>query len=149
MRRTLASRTFSSASTLSFIPNRVASISQPMLYNTYVSTKTITTSIFSPLFINNREFSSSSPSLGQKKERPILMVPGPIEFSEAVLNVMSEPTMSHVAPEFIEIFGSTLARVRQVFLASKDSQPFVLAGSGVSVSIFIFIYFYYFIFNIL
>jgi len=80
----------------------------------------------------SHRFNATSSSIG-KKERPILMIPGPIEFSEAVLAVLAEPTMSHVSPEFIEIFGSTLGRVRQVFLASKDSQPFVIAGSGTSV----------------
>jgi alanine-glyoxylate transaminase/serine-glyoxylate transaminase/serine-pyruvate transaminase len=57
------------------------------------------------------------------------MIPGPIEFEPAVLSAMAEPTTSHVAGNFIEVFGQALERTRQVFL-SDDGQPFVLAGSG-------------------
>jgi alanine-glyoxylate transaminase/serine-glyoxylate transaminase/serine-pyruvate transaminase len=62
-------------------------------------------------------------------ERDLLMIPGPIQFDPAVLRALSEPTLSHVSPEFVEIFGATLADVRKVFL-STDGQPFVIAGSG-------------------
>lgn len=62
-------------------------------------------------------------------ERELLMIPGPIQFDPAVLRAMSAPCLSHVSPEFVEIFGETLAAVRQVFL-SDDGQPFVIAGSG-------------------
>ncbi|NLT42567.1 MAG: alanine--glyoxylate aminotransferase family protein [Anaerolineae bacterium] len=57
------------------------------------------------------------------------MVPGPIEFEPAVLAAMAEPTTSHVAADFIEVFGQALERTRRVFL-SQDGQPFVVAGSG-------------------
>ncbi|MGI6209601.1 MAG: pyridoxal-phosphate-dependent aminotransferase family protein [Anaerolineae bacterium] len=63
------------------------------------------------------------------KGRSLLMIPGPIEFEPAVLSAMAEPTTSHVAGNFIEVFGQALERTRQVFL-SDDGQPFVLAGSG-------------------
>lgn len=63
------------------------------------------------------------------KNRTLLMIPGPIEFDPAVLAVMSAPTTSHVASEFIEIFGQSIERMRQVFLCD-DGQPFILAGSG-------------------
>ncbi len=63
------------------------------------------------------------------KDRTLLMIPGPIEFEPAVLAAMSEPTTSHVAPEFIEVFGQALERTRQVFMC-PDGQPFVVAGSG-------------------
>jgi alanine-glyoxylate transaminase/serine-glyoxylate transaminase/serine-pyruvate transaminase len=62
-------------------------------------------------------------------ERDLLMIPGPIQFDPAVLRALSAPTLSHVSPEFVEIFGQTLADVRKVFL-SDDGQPFVIAGSG-------------------
>jgi alanine-glyoxylate transaminase/serine-glyoxylate transaminase/serine-pyruvate transaminase len=62
-------------------------------------------------------------------ERELLMIPGPIEFDPAVLRAMARPTLSHVSPEFVEIFGAALADVRRVFL-SADGQPFVIAGSG-------------------
>ncbi len=63
------------------------------------------------------------------KGRKLLMIPGPIEFEPEVLAAMGEPTTSHVAPEFIEIFGQALERTRKVF-ASEDGQPFILAGTG-------------------
>jgi alanine-glyoxylate transaminase / serine-glyoxylate transaminase / serine-pyruvate transaminase len=62
-------------------------------------------------------------------ERELLMIPGPIEFDPAVLRAMAKPTLSHVSPEFVEIFGAALAETRKVFL-STDGQPFVIAGSG-------------------
>src|SRR5512136_3054177 len=63
------------------------------------------------------------------KNRKLLMIPGPIEFDPQVLAAMAEPTTSHVAPNFIEILGQALERMRGVFL-STDGQPFILAGSG-------------------
>lgn len=63
------------------------------------------------------------------KDRPLLMIPGPIEVDGDVLAALGAPTPSHVAPDFIEAFGQALERLRAVFL-SDDGQPFVLAGSG-------------------
>jgi len=63
------------------------------------------------------------------KDRSLLMIPGPIEFEPAVMAALAAPTTSHVAPDFIELFGQALERMREVFLA-PDSRPFVVAGSG-------------------
>jgi alanine-glyoxylate transaminase/serine-glyoxylate transaminase/serine-pyruvate transaminase len=63
------------------------------------------------------------------KDRTLLMIPGPIEFEPAVLAALGAPTTSHVAADFIEVFGQALEKTRKVFL-SADGQPFVLAGSG-------------------
>ena len=57
------------------------------------------------------------------------MIPGPIEFEPAVLSALGAPTTSHVAPDFIEVFGASLEQMREVFF-SPDGQPFILAGSG-------------------
>ena len=57
------------------------------------------------------------------------MIPGPIEFTPDVLRAMGMPTTSHVAPNFIEIFGQALEDLRNVFLA-PSGQPFVVPGSG-------------------
>ncbi|MFQ6057428.1 MAG: pyridoxal-phosphate-dependent aminotransferase family protein [Anaerolineae bacterium] len=62
-------------------------------------------------------------------ERKLLMIPGPIEFEPAVLRAMAVKTPSHLAPDFIEVFGQALEMLRQVFLA-QEGQPFVVAGSG-------------------
>ncbi|MCJ7620457.1 MAG: alanine--glyoxylate aminotransferase family protein, partial [Anaerolineae bacterium] len=40
------------------------------------------------------------------------MIPGPIEFTPEVLRAMGMPTTSHVAPNFIEVFGEALERLR-------------------------------------
>ena len=63
------------------------------------------------------------------KGRTLLMIPGPIEFEPDVLQAMGAPTTSHVAADFVELFGRSLERLRQVFLC-PDGQPFVVAGSG-------------------
>ncbi len=63
------------------------------------------------------------------KDRKLLMIPGPIEFTPDVLQAMGMPTTSHVAPNFIEVFGQALERLRQVFLC-PSGQPFIIAGSG-------------------
>jgi len=63
------------------------------------------------------------------KDRKLLMIPGPVEFTPAVLRALGMATTSHVAANFIEVFGQALERLRQVFLC-PGGQPFVLAGSG-------------------
>ncbi|MHA1583271.1 MAG: hypothetical protein ACTSYM_12360 [Candidatus Baldrarchaeia archaeon] len=40
--------------------------------------------------------------------RPLLMIPGPIIFDPEVLRDLSKPTLSHVSPQFIEIFSKTI-----------------------------------------
>jgi alanine-glyoxylate transaminase/serine-glyoxylate transaminase/serine-pyruvate transaminase len=57
------------------------------------------------------------------------MIPGPIEFTPEVMQTMGMPTTSHIAPDFIEVFGQALERMRDVFLCA-NGQPFVIAGSG-------------------
>jgi len=57
------------------------------------------------------------------------MIPGPIEFDPAVLRAVGAHTPSHIAPEFVEVFGRALDNLKQVF-QSGTGQPFVLAGSG-------------------
>lgn len=57
------------------------------------------------------------------------MIPGPIEFDPSVMEKMAQPTLSHVAPAFIESFGNTLEMMRKVWLA-PSGHPFIVAGSG-------------------
>src|SRR5690606_29807078 len=61
---------------------------------------------------------------------PLLMIPGPIEVSDAVAAAIAIRPPSHVAPDFVEAHGRALERMRAVWLASSDSQPFVVPGSG-------------------
>jgi alanine-glyoxylate transaminase/serine-glyoxylate transaminase/serine-pyruvate transaminase len=60
----------------------------------------------------------------------LLMIPGPIEISEAVTLAYSTPPPSHVAPHVIAAFGRALGNMRRVWLAPEDAVPFVVAGSG-------------------
>ena len=57
------------------------------------------------------------------------MIPGPVEFSPGVLRAMGMPTTSHVASNFIDVYGQVLEDVRKVFLA-PSGQPFVVPGTG-------------------
>lgn len=63
------------------------------------------------------------------KNRTLMMIPGPIEFEPAVLGALGAPTASHVAPDFIEVFGQAIERMREVW-KSPSGQPFIIAGSG-------------------
>lgn len=63
------------------------------------------------------------------KNRKLLMIPGPIEFEPEVLRTMSVQTASHVAPNFIECFGTCLDLMLKIWQAPKG-QPFIVAGSG-------------------
>ena len=61
---------------------------------------------------------------------PLLMIPGPVEISPAVLAAASVPPPGHTSPRLIEAFGRSLERMREVWRAGPASQPFVVAGSG-------------------
>ncbi|MGB0367807.1 MAG: pyridoxal-phosphate-dependent aminotransferase family protein [Flavobacteriales bacterium] len=61
--------------------------------------------------------------------RKLLMIPGPIEFDSSVMEKMGQPTLSHVAPAFIESFGRALELMREAWLA-PNGQPFIVSGSG-------------------
>lgn len=63
------------------------------------------------------------------KGRKLLMIPGPIEFEPDVLQAMAMPTTSHVAPDFIEVFGKSIELMREVWKA-PNGQPFIVAGTG-------------------
>ncbi|KAG0634539.1 pyridoxal phosphate-dependent transferase [Tuber brumale] len=62
---------------------------------------------------------------------PTLLIPGPIEFDDAVLGSMAHPSESHVGPAFVNAFGETLSMLRKLFITTDPkSQPFVVSGSG-------------------
>ncbi len=71
-----------------------------------------------------------APTPAPSTDRPLLMIPGPVELSPAVLAAASAPPPGHTSPRLIEAFGSSLERMREVWRAGGSSQPFVLAGSG-------------------
>lgn len=61
--------------------------------------------------------------------RTLLMVPGPVELTSEVLAAQARPALSHVGPEFRDLAGAVLGRVRALFDA-PSAQPVVVAGSG-------------------
>lgn len=63
------------------------------------------------------------------KHRKLLMIPGPIEFEPEVLRAMGVATTSHIAPNFIDIFGNSLELMKKIWKA-PNGQPFIVAGSG-------------------
>jgi alanine-glyoxylate transaminase/serine-glyoxylate transaminase/serine-pyruvate transaminase len=63
------------------------------------------------------------------KGRKLLMIPGPIEFEPEVLQAMGMATTSHIAPDFIEVFGNSLELMREVWKSPKG-QPFIVPGTG-------------------
>lgn len=63
-------------------------------------------------------------------DRPLLMIPGPVEVSPAVREAYAAPPPGHRTPELIASFGRALGLMRRVWLAGDDGQPFVLAGGG-------------------
>jgi alanine-glyoxylate transaminase/serine-glyoxylate transaminase/serine-pyruvate transaminase len=63
------------------------------------------------------------------KGRKLLMIPGPVEFTPEVMRAMGMATTSHLAPNFVEAFGQSLERMREVFVC-PNGQPFILAGTG-------------------
>ena len=63
------------------------------------------------------------------KDRTLLMIPGPIEFEPAVLEALGAPTASHIAPDFINLFGQCIKKMRDVWMC-PSGQPFIIAGSG-------------------
>ncbi|KAM4059171.1 aminotransferase class-V domain-containing protein [Hirsutella rhossiliensis] len=69
--------------------------------------------------------------MSSQPAHPTLLVPGPIEFDDAVLQSMSHYSESHVSAGFAATFGETLSMLRQLFQATDPAaQPFVISGSG-------------------
>ncbi|KAF3166047.1 hypothetical protein TWF225_000883 [Orbilia oligospora] len=93
------------------IPNKVSNISTALKYSTTATT--------------------TSDKMSAQAEHPTVLIPGPIEFDDAVLQAMSTPSESHVGMPFVHVFGDTLTQLRQLFITSSpDSQPLILSGSG-------------------
>ncbi|GAX81461.1 hypothetical protein CEUSTIGMA_g8890.t1 [Chlamydomonas eustigma] len=59
----------------------------------------------------------------------LLMIPGPVEFTDTVLAAAGGQPMSHMDKSFAGQFGEAIELLRQVAL-TKTGQPFILAGSG-------------------
>ncbi|KAH8899548.1 PLP-dependent transferase [Thozetella sp. PMI_491] len=85
----------------------------------------------SPQNIQSRSLSTSTARMSSQPEHPTLLIPGPIEFDDAVLQSMGHFSESHVGPGFVAVFGETLTLLRKLFQTTDPAaQPFVLSGSG-------------------
>jgi len=62
-------------------------------------------------------------------KKPLLMIPGPVEVDQNVLEALGRPPLGHTSSGFIETFGACLAGLKVVF-AAPDGMPVVVAGSG-------------------
>ncbi|KAF2209017.1 hypothetical protein CERZMDRAFT_114165 [Cercospora zeae-maydis SCOH1-5] len=69
--------------------------------------------------------------MSSQPPHPALLIPGPIEFDDAVLQSMSHYSESHVGQPFVNCFGDVLSMLRKLFITTDpNSQPFVISGSG-------------------
>lgn len=69
--------------------------------------------------------------MSNQAPHPALLIPGPIEFDDAVLQAMSHFSESHVGAPFVNTFGEALTMLRRLFITEDPaSQPFVISGSG-------------------
>jgi alanine-glyoxylate transaminase/serine-glyoxylate transaminase/serine-pyruvate transaminase len=62
-------------------------------------------------------------------DETLTMIPGPTPVHPRILDALSRPTVSHVAPAFVEDFRSALRDFRTL-CRSASGQPFIVAGAG-------------------
>ena len=69
--------------------------------------------------------------MSAQASHPTLLIPGPVEIDDAVVQSMSHYAESHVGLPFCNVFGEALLMLRKLFQTTDPaSQPFVIAGSG-------------------
>ncbi|MCC6147540.1 MAG: alanine--glyoxylate aminotransferase family protein [Anaerolineaceae bacterium] len=61
-------------------------------------------------------------------DRPLLMIPGPIQPEPKVLKVMGEPVRAHYGPEWTELYNQTTSALKKIFHTEGD--VFLMVGSG-------------------
>ncbi len=62
-------------------------------------------------------------------DQTLTMIPGPTPVHPRILGALARPTVSHVAPEFVEAFRAAIADFRWL-CQSREGQPFIVAGGG-------------------
>ncbi|TIB18686.1 hypothetical protein E3P92_00427 [Wallemia ichthyophaga] len=65
----------------------------------------------------------------KQEDHSLLVIPGPIEVSDEVLYANAHPSVSHVSPNFIPVFGHCIKMLRSL-VYSDSAQPFIVSGSG-------------------
>ncbi|KAF2013673.1 PLP-dependent transferase [Aaosphaeria arxii CBS 175.79] len=77
------------------------------------------------------EIEQTPATMSSQPPHATLLIPGPIEFDDAVLQSMSHYSESHVSPAFVNVFSQVLKKLRQLFQSTDPAaQPFVISGSG-------------------
>ncbi|KAJ3576466.1 hypothetical protein NP233_g421 [Leucocoprinus birnbaumii] len=76
-----------------------------------------------------RPFTMTTKDEFKQQPHKLLVIPGPIEVADEVLFANAHPSMSHVSPEFVPVFGDCIRMTREVLL-TKSAQPFLISGSG-------------------
>ncbi|KAK9772296.1 hypothetical protein SCAR479_10996 [Seiridium cardinale] len=101
------------------------------MISTHLSASSGTSTSVSSIAQNRSLSTSQSHKMSSQPEHPTLLIPGPIEFDDAVLQSMSHFSESHVGPGFVATFGETLSLLRKLFQTTNSSaQPLVVSGSG-------------------
>ncbi|KAK6202878.1 putative alanine-glyoxylate aminotransferase [Scheffersomyces amazonensis] len=81
------------------------------------------------LFTTSSQLKMQIPS--KQAAHKLTLIPGPIEFSDEVLDAMATPSQGHTSPEFVKTFSSVLKNLRKVFKSEDpNAQAYVLSGSG-------------------
>lgn len=63
-----------------------------------------------------------------EKEK-LLLIPGPSPVHPRILQMLSQPTVSHVGQEMVVEMGEALANLKKIVFSSQG-EPFIIAGAG-------------------
>ncbi|MHA2501284.1 MAG: pyridoxal-phosphate-dependent aminotransferase family protein [Candidatus Kariarchaeaceae archaeon] len=63
-------------------------------------------------------------------QEPLLMIPGPVESDDSILQATASRAYSHTEPAFVSAFQKALLNMRTVFGVSDSYSPLVVAGGG-------------------
>ncbi len=63
------------------------------------------------------------------RESKLLLIPGPTPVDGRILEVLSQPTVSHLSPETVGALSGAVENMKKI-VRTKDGQPFILAGAG-------------------
>lgn len=62
-------------------------------------------------------------------QEKLLLIPGPTPVHPRILNALSQPTISHVSPVFVEEFKESLLNLEKIVFCEKG-EPFIVSGAG-------------------
>jgi alanine-glyoxylate transaminase/serine-glyoxylate transaminase/serine-pyruvate transaminase len=62
-------------------------------------------------------------------QEKLLLIPGPTPVHPRILNVLSQPTVSHVSPIFVGELKEALSNLKKIVFCQRG-EPFIVAGAG-------------------